>query len=70
MFFEKTDDGLLFAEPYSEPSRTSKMKGFTKIFRDTHREKAPSNETPALTESTNMCIWVFGTTNQLFARGT
>ena len=39
----------------------------TTIFKvkDTHREKAPSNKTPALTKSTNMGIWVVGTTNQL-----
>ena len=35
------------------------------FFKDNHREKAPSNETPALTKSTNMGIWVVGTTNQL-----
>ena len=28
-------------------------------FKDTHREKAPSNKTPALTKS--MSIWVVGT---------
>ena len=37
---------------------------------DTHREKAPSNKTPAFTKSTNMGICVVGTTNQLFIRGT
>ena len=37
--------------------------------KDTHREKARSNKTPALTKSTNMGIWVFLTTNQLFIRG-
>ena len=37
--------------------------------KDTHWEKAPSNETPAFTKSTNMGIWVVGTTNQLFIRG-
>ena len=36
---------------------------------DTHREKAPLNKTSALTESTNMDIWVVGTSNQLFIRG-
>ena len=36
------------------------------IFKDTHRAKAPPNETPALTKSTNMGIWVVGKTNQLF----
>ena len=37
--------------------------------KDTHRKKAPSNETPALTKSTNIGIWVVGTTSQLFIRG-
>ena len=38
-------------------------------FKDAHREKAPSNKTPALSESMNMDIWVVGTTNQLFVTG-
>ena len=37
--------------------------------KDTHREKAPSNETPTLIKSTNMGIWVVGATNQLLIRG-
>ena len=37
--------------------------------RDTHREKAPSNKTPALRKSRNMDIWVVGTPNQVFMRG-
>ena len=36
--------------------------------KDTHREKAPSNKTPALYKSMNMDIWVVGTSNQLFIR--
>ena len=36
------------------------------VLKDTHREKALSNKTPALTKSTNMGIWVVGTTNQHF----
>ena len=40
-----------------------------KILKDTHRDKAPSNETPALTKSINMSIWVVGTTSQVFIRG-
>ena len=40
-----------------------------KCIKDTHREKAPSNKTPALTKSMNMGIWVIGTSNQLFVRG-
>ena len=39
------------------------------LFKDTQRNKAPSNEIPALTKSTNMGIWVVGATNQLFIRG-
>ena len=39
------------------------------MLKDTHREKAPSNKTPALTRSWNMYIWVVGTSNQLFLRG-
>ena len=34
---------------------------------DTHREKAPSNKSPA--KSTNMGILPVGTLNQLFIRG-
>ena len=37
--------------------------------KDTHREKAPSNKTPVLSESMNMNIWVVGTLNQLFIKG-
>ena len=33
------------------------------VFKDTHRKKAPSNKTPALTKSTNIDIWVVGTSN-------
>ena len=40
----------------------------TSHLKDTHREKARSNKTPALTESTNMDIWVVGTSNQIFIR--
>ena len=39
------------------------------LFKNTHREKAPSNKTPALTKSMNMDIWVVGTSNQLFLKG-
>ena len=37
--------------------------------KDTLRVKALSNKTPALTKSANMDIWVVGTSNQLFMRG-
>ena len=38
------------------------------LLRDTHREKAPSNETPALRESTTMGVWAVGTLNRLFIK--
>ena len=34
-------------------------------FKDTHREKAPSNKIPALSESMNMDIWVVQTVQVL-----
>ena len=47
---------------------------FAKILRipflkDTHKEKAPSNETPALRKSTNMSVWAVDTLNQLIIIG-
>ena len=42
--------------------------GFHEIFKDTHREKAPSNKTPALTKSANMGAGIVGTSNRLFIK--
>ena len=39
------------------------------IIKDTHREKASSNKTPSRSKSMNMDIWVVGTSNQVFIRG-
>ena len=39
------------------------------FLKDTHREKAPPNKTPASTKSTDMGIWVGGTSNQFSIRG-
>ena len=46
-----------------------KTKNRLNVLKDTNREKAPSNKTPALTKSTNMNIWLVGTSNQLFKTG-
>ena len=43
------------------------MQGF--VLKDTHREKASSNKIPAFTKSTNMGVWVGGTSNEIFVRG-
>ena len=45
------------------------MTDYTNVIKNTHRKKAPSNKTPALTNSGNMCIWVVGISNQVFIRG-
>ena len=37
--------------------------------KDTHRVETPSSKTQALAKSMNMDIWVVGTSNQLFIRG-
>ena len=39
------------------------------VLKDTHREKEPPNKTLAFTKSTNMDIWVVGTSNQIIVRG-
>ena len=49
-------------------TQTIKIK-FHSSVKDTHREKAPSNKTPTLTESMNMDICVVDTSNQLCIRG-
>ena len=51
-----------------EPFKNDKIC-FLFYLKDTHREKAPSSKTPTLTKSMNMDIWVVGTSNQLFLRG-
>ena len=38
-------------------------------FKDTHREKTPQSKTPTLLTSMNKDIWVVGTSNQLYTRG-
>ena len=39
-----------------------------KVFKDTYREKASSNQTPTLSKSMNIDTWVVGSSNQLFIR--
>ena len=38
------------------------------LHKDTHKEKEPSNKTPALRKIANMDVWAVGTLNQLFIR--
>ena len=53
----------------SEYASDYRTKNLCKPFKDTHREKAPSNKTGTLTKSMNMDICVVGTSNQTFIRG-
>ena len=39
------------------------------MFKDTHKEKAPSNKTPTHSKIMSMDIWVVGISNQLIIRG-
>ena len=39
------------------------------LLKDTHKEKKPSNKTPALRKITNMGVWAVCTLNQLFIGG-
>ena len=52
--------------PYRSHPELFSKKG---VLKDTHTEKAPSSKTLAFTKSTNMDIWVVGTSNQIIARG-
>ena len=45
------------------------MKSDSNQFKDTHREKAFSNETPSLSKSMDLDIWMVGTLNHLFIQG-
>ena len=45
------------------------LKNYWNTLKDTHREKALSNRTPALRKSANMGVWAVGRLNQLFIRG-
>ena len=56
--FDTINHELLIAKLYAYGFSNDTLKGM-------HREKAPTNETPALTESMNMGIWVVGTSNEL-----
>ena len=40
-----------------------------KTLRNTQREKTPSNKAPALTKNVNMDMWLVGSSNQVFVRG-
>ena len=54
---------------FSHPKMKSGSFSISSQFKDTHKEKAPSNKTPALRKSKNMSVWDVGTLNQLFIRG-
>ena len=54
---------------YESNGDENKILSIEEHLKDTHRDKAPPNNTPALVKSSNMGIWIVGTSNQLFIRG-
>ena len=48
---------------------TKKTSAPRKVLKDTERENSLINKTQALPKSINMDIWVIGTSNQQFIRG-
>ena len=54
---------------FGQSMKKSSYKILDTSIKDTHREKAPSNKTPALKKSTNMDVRAVVTLNQLFIRG-
>ena len=54
--------------PSNPPNKRLLLRVNSEVLKDTYREKALPNKTPALTKSTNIEVWVIGTSNQLFMR--
>ena len=52
----------------STPPGKDYLKNFAANLKETDREKATSNKTPALSKIMNMDIWVVTTSNQLVMR--
>ena len=62
----------MMEKPCLNDTQLNTQLSLIKLFhqlKDTHKEKALSDETPALVKSINMGIWVVGTLNELFLRG-
>ena len=49
--------------------RSNRNLFYFRLFKDTHKEKAPSNKTPTIPKIMNVNIWVVGTPNQFFIQG-
>ena len=60
-YFDLKSVHVIPSEEFSSQSKN--------LIKDTNREKARSNKTPAYTKSMTMYILVVGTSNQLFVRG-
>ena len=61
------------SEPKFDQSMRSSISHYQIVelysFKDTQREKVPSNKIAASTKCTNMGIWVVGASNHLFITG-
>ena len=73
-YLDKDDNFIVLDDRKSKPTGSvvrdfCHIYGCRNLITDTHREKAPSFKAQVLTGSVNMDIWVVGTLNQLFIRG-
>ena len=73
-YLDKDDNFIVLDDRKSERTGSAvrdfcNIYGCRNLITDTHREKAPSFKAQVLTGSVNMDIWVVGTLNQLFIRG-
>ena len=73
-YLDKDDNFVVLDDRKSEPTGSAVrdfcyIYGCRNLIMDTHREKAPCSKTQVLKGSVNMDIWVVGTLNQLFIRG-
>ena len=48
--------------------KSKPFRRYLTSLKDTHRDKAPSNKTPALRKSTNMGVFTVTTLNQIFIK--
>ena len=63
------DVKINFLEHIQKIKKPNKGINVLSFIKDADREKVHSNKTKAFLESMNMDIWVDGTSNQLFVRG-
>ena len=69
MAFRQVDNASTYIRAYVMYNAIQTNKFNFHVVKDTHRQKAPSDETSTLSKIMNMDIWLVGTSNQLFIGG-